>query len=135
MVKLLDYSPNRLKYATNSTSSGVVVFSEIYYDGEKGWHAYLDGKPVEHFRADYVLRAMAVPAGAHQVEFRFEPKSVIMGNKIAYAGSFLLFFFVFGTLGFTGYKKVQEIEAEPKAEHKPEQKPTPAPTAKANKKK
>ena len=131
IVKLLEYSPNRLKYATNAAGNGVVVFSEIYYDGEKGWHAYLDGKPVEHFRADYVLRALAVPAGAHQVEFRFEPRSVIEGNRISYAGSFLLFLFVLGTLGFTGYKKFQEIESEPK----PEPKPAPVASQKGTKKK
>lgn len=134
MVRLQEYTPNRLKYASNSTAPGVIVFSEIYYDGEKGWHAYLDGKPVEHFRTDYVLRGLAVPAGAHEIEFKFEPKSVIEGNKIAYAGSFLLFIFVFGTLGFSGYKKMQEIEAEPKHEPKPEHKPS-APTPKAHKKK
>ena len=96
----------------------MAVFSEIYYDGGKGWNAYLDGKVVPHFRADYVLRAMALPAGSHQIEFKFEPKSVVLGNKIAYAGSFLLFAFVFGTLGFAGYRRMKEIEAEPQPEPK-----------------
>ena len=70
-----------------------------------------------------MLRAMAVPAGAHNIEFKFEPKSIVEGNKISYAGSFLLFIFVFGTLGFSGYKKMKEIEAEPKPEPKPVQPP------------
>jgi len=95
---------------------------------------YLDGKPVPHFRADYVLRAMALPAGTHQIEFKFEPKSVVLGNKIAYAGSFLLFAFVFGTLGFAGYRKMKEIEAEPQPEPQPKQVVTP-PAAKTGKKK
>ena len=125
MIKLQEYTPNKVTYVSNSTSSQVAVFSEIFYDGAKGWNAYLDDKPVPHFRADYVLRAMTVPAGAHKIEFKFEPKSIVMGNKIAYAGSFLLFAFVFGTLGFAGYRKMKEIEAEPQPQ------PTPKTEAKA----
>jgi uncharacterized membrane protein YfhO len=117
-IRLMSYSPNKLVYASNSGSSAVAVFSEIYYDDKKGWNAYLDGKPVEHFRGDYVLRAMVVPQGNHQIEFKFEPKSVVEGNKIAYAGSFLLFAFVLGTFGFAVFKKYKEIEAEPKPEPK-----------------
>jgi len=125
MIKLQEYTPNKVTYVSNSTTSEVAVFSEIFYDGAKGWNAYLDDKPVAHFRADYVLRALAIPAGAHKIEFKFEPKSIVMGNKIAYAGSFLLFAFVFGTLGFAGYRKMKEIEAEPQPQ------PTPKAEAKA----
>jgi hypothetical protein len=53
-----------------------------------------------------------------------------MGNKIAYAGSFLLFAFVFGTLGFAGYRKMKEIEAEPQPEAKPVAAPTVTKTTK-----
>ena len=132
-IRLLSYSPNKLTYASNSSTSQVAVFSEIFYDDKKGWNAYLDGKAVPHFRADYVLRAMVLPAGQHQIEFKFEPKSIVEGNKIAYAGSFLLFAFVFGTFGFAGYKKYQQIEAELKVE--PKAKPTPPTPAKSTKKK
>jgi len=124
VIKLKEYTPNKVSYFSNSTSPQVAVFSEIFYDGSKGWNAYLDDKPVPHFRADYVLRAMAIPAGAHKIEFKFEPKSIVLGNKIAYAGSFLLFAFVFGTLGFAGYKRMKEIEAEPTPEPKPAATPT-----------
>jgi hypothetical protein len=130
-VKLTDYSPNQLKYSFNSSSNQLVVFSEIYYDHGKGWNAFIDGKPADHFRVNYVLRAMAIPAGTHTIEFKFEPKTVITGNKFAYAGSLLLFLFVFGTFGFTGYKKWKEIEAEPKVEAKP----TPPKAGKPSKKK
>lgn len=130
VIRLKEYTPNKLTYFYNSPTNQVAVFSEIYYDGNKGWNAYLDGKLVPHFRADYVLRAMALPAGSHQIEFKFEPKSVILGNKIAYAGSFLLFAFVFGTLGFAGYRKMKEIEAEPKPEPKPAAQPTATKTGK-----
>ncbi len=133
LIKLKEYTPNKVSYFYNANTSQVAVFSEIYYDGNKGWNSYLDGKLVLHFRADYVLRAMALPAGSHQIEFKFEPKSVVLGNKIAYAGSFLLFAFVLSTLGFAGYRKLKEIEAEPQPEPKPVVTPTAA--AKTGKKK
>jgi len=129
LIRLLQYSPNKLSYASNTTSPQLAVFSEVYYNEEKGWHAYIDGAPAEHFRANYVLRALVIPSGAHQVEFRFEPKPVVQGNKIAYAGSFLLFAFVFGTMGMAGYKKMKEVEAEPDV------KEVKAPVAKPGKKK
>jgi hypothetical protein len=130
-IKLDVYSPNKLTYSYNAASPKVAVFSEIYYAGEHGWKAYVDGKETPHFRANYVLRAMALPAGKHTVEFKFEPKSYYTGNKIAYAGSFILLAFVFGTLGFAGYKRSKEIEAEPKTASKP----TTGPTKPTNKKK
>ena len=64
------------------------MFSEIYYD--KGWNAYVDGKPMPHFRANYVLRAMRIPSGKHTVEFKFEPSTYYTGEKISLAGSVLL---------------------------------------------
>lgn len=111
-VNLTQYSPNALAYESNATAEGFVVFSEVYYNTGKGWQAYLDGKPVEHLRCNYVLRGMLVPAGKHKIEFKFEPKSIKTGSAISYAGSFLLFLVVIGALGFEGYKKSKEIQAE-----------------------
>ncbi|MBR6814170.1 MAG: YfhO family protein, partial [Tidjanibacter sp.] len=68
-IALTEYYPNRLVYDYTSDEGGVAVFSEIYYD--KGWTAYIDGEEAPYFRADYVLRAMELPAGSHTVEFRF----------------------------------------------------------------
>ena len=59
----------RLTYEYDSATEGIAVFSEIYYD--KGWKAYVDGTEAPYFRADYVLRAMKLPAGKHTVEWRF----------------------------------------------------------------
>ena len=60
-IKLTKYSPNKISYRAESNSTQLAVFSEIYYD--KGWNAFIDGKPVQHMRANYVLRAMKIPAG------------------------------------------------------------------------
>ena len=61
----------------------LLVFSDIYY--EDGWNAYIDGIPVAHLRANYVLRAVPVPAGEHTLSFRFEPTIIKKGNTITLA--------------------------------------------------
>ena len=86
-VKLVAYEPNDLKYEVSSEKGGVVVFSEIYYPG---WQAYIDGVEAPHGRADYILRAMNVPAGKHTVEFKFDPKSLHMTETIAFVALGLL---------------------------------------------
>jgi hypothetical protein len=68
-ISLVEYRPNYLKYDYSSPVAATAVFSEIYY--ARGWQAYIDGRPAPHFRADYILRAMSLPAGEHTVEFRF----------------------------------------------------------------
>ena len=68
-IGLTEYRPNYLRYEYSAPEKAVAVFSEIYYD--KGWTAYVDGKETPYFRADYVLRAMELPAGKHVVEWRF----------------------------------------------------------------
>ena len=79
-----------------------MVFSEIYY--EAGWQAYLDGQPVEHIRANYILRAMQVPAGKHTIEFRFAPKSYEIGNTVSMISSIVLLLVIAGAV-FYGVKK------------------------------
>lgn len=73
-IILTDYKINHLTYKTNASKPQLAVFSEIYYDdGASSWQALIDGKPAEHFRTDYVLRGMVIPAGEHTVEFVFKP--------------------------------------------------------------
>jgi uncharacterized membrane protein YfhO len=87
-VKMDSYAPNDLKYTSKSSRDNVIVFSEIYY--QPGWDAFIDGKKTDHFRCNYILRGMRVPAGNHQIEFKFEPQSYFVGEKVAYASSGLL---------------------------------------------
>ena len=72
-IRLTSYEPNQLVYETSSPQDGIVVFSEVYYPG---WTATIDGKPADIARADYILRAMNVPAGKHTIEMRFDPQSL-----------------------------------------------------------
>lgn len=87
-IVLTDYKPNYLRYSYAATSEQLTVFSEIYYN--KGWKAFIDGKETQHFRVNYVLRAMVIPKGSHTIEFKFEPRSYFLGNKISYVSSLLL---------------------------------------------
>lgn len=93
-IQLTSYSPNALTYVANATQPGLAVFSEIYY--ADGWNAYIDGQLTPHLRANYVLRALPVPAGKHTVEFKFEPKEYQIGNIISMVASVLLLLVLIG---------------------------------------
>lgn len=82
------YKPNRLLYRSEAERDQVALFSEVYYP--HGWKAFIDGKRVEHYRADWLLRALNVPAGKHAIEFRFEPDNYINLTKLASITSLLL---------------------------------------------
>lgn len=96
-IKLTNYSPKELRYTSSCANEQLAVFSEIYYSD--GWNAYIDGKKTDHFRADYVLRAMRVPAGKHIIEFKFEPEFYSKGETIARIGSILLLLLFAGAVG------------------------------------
>ncbi len=100
-ITLAEYKPNYLKYNSNSVKDGIAIFSEIYYD--KGWNAYVDGELKSHFRANYVLRGMKIPAGNHVVEFKFEPAVYYVSERIALASSVILLLL----LCFVSYKEIK----------------------------
>jgi hypothetical protein len=101
-IQLTDYKANHLTYQSNCSTEQIAVFSEIYYD--KGWNAYVDGVISPHFRVNYVLRAMAVPAGSHQIEFKFEPTTYATGESISLASSVVLLLLLAGV----GYKELKQ---------------------------
>jgi hypothetical protein len=106
-IKLTSYKPNHLVYESNAQSEQLAVFSEVYYPS--GWNVLIDGKPADHFRADYVLRAMRVPAGKHVIEFKFEPSSYKTGETISLASSVILILLVLG-IAFTEIRKRQTVK-------------------------
>lgn len=101
VVKITSFASNHLSYDVNSSTGGVIVFSEVYYPG---WTATVDGKDVELGRANYVLRALHVSPGHHKVELMFYPKSIDMTETIAYIAYALLVIVVL-ILAYTEYKK------------------------------
>jgi hypothetical protein len=100
-VKLLKYDVTELTYQSKSSKEQFVVFSEIYY--KDGWNAYLDGKLTPHFRVNYVLRGMKIPAGEHKVEFKFEPKVIQQGGLISLFSYIILI--LASSVGFVYSKK------------------------------
>lgn len=87
-IELTDYKANHLTYRYSSPVDAVAVFSEIYYD--KGWTAYIDGVQAPYFRADYILRAMNLPAGDHTVEFRFAAPNFRAVSAVTFVFSLLI---------------------------------------------
>jgi hypothetical protein len=96
------YAPNRLVYKSNSSKPALGVFSEIYY--MPGWVATIDGKEAEIVRVNYVLRGLNIPAGTHDIEFKFQPASFYVGEKVA-MGSSLAILLLLGFGLFSAFKK------------------------------
>lgn len=113
-IRLESYHPEVMKYSYQSSVPSFAVFSEVYYNQEKGWVAYVDGKKAEHHRVNYVLRGMLLPEGSHEIEFRFEPRAVLKGQIFDWAGSALIILIGFAA-AFTWYiekkKQMQEMKA------------------------
>lgn len=102
-ITLKEHTPNRLTYQSTSQVDGLAVFSEIYYP--KGWIATIDGQEVNILRANYVLRALQIPAGNHTIEFKFRPKPYVIGNKVTIASSWLLILVVVASIGWSLRKR------------------------------
>jgi len=101
-IRLLSYMPNHLTYETSTASEQFAVFSEIYY--KDGWNAYIDGKKVDYYKANYILRAMNIPSGKHTIEFKFEPETYALGRNLSNIGSALVIVFIIMVV-FIEYKK------------------------------
>lgn len=87
-ARLTQYGANELGYEINSKQGGVLVLSDIYYPG---WTAMLDGKEVEIGRVNYVLRALHVEGGKHQLTLKFDPQSVHTTETIARVALYIMF--------------------------------------------
>jgi uncharacterized membrane protein YfhO len=80
-IALVDYKVTSLTYNSKTETAQFAVFSEIFY--KEGWNAYIDGELTPHFRVNYVLRGMKIPAGNHKIEFKFEPKVIQQGKTVS----------------------------------------------------
>lgn len=107
-IVLSDYKPNHLSYKSSSDKDKLAVFSEIYYP--YGWNAYIDGEKTEHIRANYLLRALAVPAGSHTIEFKFEPRSYSIGQAVSMICSILVVLIILGAAIYLFLSKKQAIK-------------------------
>ena len=107
-IRLTSYKPNELTYKSETKADQLAVFSEIYYD--KGWNAYIDGNLAPHFRVNFVLRAMKIPAGNHTIEFKFEPTSWSIGTTISLISSIILLLALLGIIYMEFKQKNKEVE-------------------------
>jgi hypothetical protein len=110
-IKLTEYKPNKLTYISETPRPLFAVFSEIYYNDHKGWNAYLDGQKVPHVRVNYVLRGMALPAGKHQIEFKFEPQIFYKAQKVELLSSIFAGLVLLALAGLMVKKKLKPAVA------------------------
>jgi len=111
-INLTSYGTNVLKYSSNSKTELPAIFSEVYYP--EGWNCYVDGKLIESFRANYILRGAIIPAGKHNIDWKFEPVSYIKGSRYASIFSILNLLLFLGTLAWEGKSILSKSEEEAK---------------------
>ena len=96
-IRQTTFDNDAIQYESNATGSHAAIFSEVYY---KDWKAYIDGKPADCFKANYVLRGLVIPAGKHTIDFKFEPAAYYLGITITKISSAILSLLVLGYLGW-----------------------------------
>ncbi len=97
-IKQTSFDNMEIKYESNSSSANLAVFSEIYY---RDWKVYIDGKETPIAKANYVLRALVIPAGKHSIDFKFEPKVFNTAYTISKYANWLLFIILIAGLLYT----------------------------------
>ena len=110
MVHQHPYNPDYLKYTSHTSGDQLAVFSEIYYDPD--WRAYIDGKPAEYIRANYILRAMVIPAGDHVIEFKNDAPLFHKMNTVTLLGSVVLVLLAAGAIVLCYRKKASNKNSE-----------------------
>lgn len=101
-IKLTKFDNDAVEYEANCNGPQFAVFSEIYYP--MGWNAYLDGKKVDYYNVNYILRGMALPANKHTIRFVFEPASVKSGTSMMFMASIIILLSLLGGL-FMHFRK------------------------------
>ena len=109
MVRLTKYTPRYLDYEYSTSKPGTIVFSEIYYP--YGWKATIDGQPADIYRVNYILRAINVPAGSHNIHMEFDPDSVKKGEAIAMGCIIIMYATMLLVLGMGIYGIIRKQKA------------------------
>lgn len=104
------YEPNKLTYKARSSHGGVAVFSEIFFPW--GWEATVDGKPVEIGRVNYVLRALKIGPGTHDIVFRFDPKSLRVTNTLGVIAVVLIYVICLAAFAYWTWKFIKRLNRQ-----------------------
>jgi hypothetical protein len=102
-IKLVENKNDVINYKFSAPTPQFAVFSEVYYP--KGWDVFIDGMKADYVRTDYVLRGMIIPAGNHNIEFRFEPQSFYTGRLISIIANILVALLLIATIVYYARKK------------------------------
>ncbi|MDR0364388.1 MAG: YfhO family protein [Bacteroidales bacterium] len=102
-IELTSYAPNKLEYTAKTSVEKTAIFSEIYYP--YGWNVYIDDQPVEHFRVNYVLRALNIPTGEHKIKFEFRPDVIYKGERVSFIFIGLMLVIIAFCIVYPQYKK------------------------------
>lgn len=102
-IKVKENLNDKISYTYNSNTPQFAVFSEVYYT--HGWNAYVDGQISKYVKANYILRAMNLPAGKHEIDFRFEPASFTTGRTITIWSNILLMIIIVAAIFFSFKKR------------------------------
>jgi len=102
-IKLVENRNDTIDYRFSSAFPAFAVFSEVYY--AEGWNVYIDGVKSNYVKTDYILRGMPIPAGNHEIQFRFEPKTFTTGRTISIIANILVTLLIIGTIVFYIRKK------------------------------
>lgn len=105
-IQLVRKENDVVTYKSNTSSTQFAVFSEVYYD--KGWNVYVDGKLTPYAKVNYILRGMPIPAGEHEIVFKFEPASHILGWKLSSISAILIYLLVASTIILEVKKKFKK---------------------------
>ena len=113
-VALQRYGPREMAWAVETDAPRLLVVSEVYYPA--GWNAYIDGEPAPIYRADYLLRSVPIPAGAHEVVMRFEPRSYTLSLWLAGGSTALVYGGILVLLGLAWYRRRMAVpDADPES--------------------
>ena len=105
-------NPMKLEYTFKSPKDEFVVFSEVIYRPNEDWISYIDGKPADHIRVNYILRGMKVNAGEHKITFEFRPKLYAMTNNVLLLGNAIFYIVIIGLCILYFRKERSEITTE-----------------------
>ena len=108
-IKQTKFDNDAISYESNTKGNRIAIFSEVYY---KDWHAYIDDKPADYFKANYVLRGMQIPTGKHKIDFKFEPSVYFTGRKITTAASWFIILLLLSLMIKAVLNNKNKIEAE-----------------------